>query len=324
MSKPYSGESTIKAIIKNSKSLFASKEHTHTMESIDGLQDAVNAAADSKFYVVTFDQGTDGQYHGDLTFAQIREKFEAGGNMVARIDGTDYIPLLSAATHQIIFSGIYQATSVSLTVGSNDVCTLTSTSLTRSNHNHPIATTSTNGFMSSKDKIKLDDIDTSKYETKEDAQAKYDEFNEVKKDKDIIVTYQEGSVFKVTHSSAEIFDATNNGCTVKFKKGTELLNILEVTESYVTFYMIYMSMDNKLRQQIVVVGDNSIMLEQDNEYDYAIKNHTHTEYANKEHTHDSYETKEDAATKFNNAKTYVDEALASKSSVQLFIWEETD
>lgn len=151
------------------------KGHTHTMESIDGLQDAVNAAADSKFYVVTFDADSNGQYHGDLTFAQIREKFEAGGNMVARIDGTDYIPLLSAATHQIIFSGIYQATSVSLTVGSNDVCTLTSTSLARSNHNHPIATTSTNGFMSSADKTKLDGIDISKYETKEDAQVKYDE-----------------------------------------------------------------------------------------------------------------------------------------------------
>lgn len=151
------------------------KGHTHTMESIEGLQDAVNAAADSKFYVVTFDMGDDNQYHGDLTFAQIREKFEAGGNMVARIDGTDYIPLLSAATHQIIFSGIYQATSVSLTVSSNDVCTLTSTSLARSNHNHPTVTTSTNGFMSSKDKIKLDEIDASKYETKEDAQVKYDE-----------------------------------------------------------------------------------------------------------------------------------------------------
>lgn len=151
------------------------KNHTHTMESIEGLQDAVNAAADSKFYVVTFDMGDDGEYHGDLTFAQIREKFEAGGNMVARIDGTDYIPLLSAATHQIIFSGIYQATSVSLTISSNDVCTLTSTSLARSNHNHTAATQTSSGFMSAKDKIKLDGIDTSKYETKEDAQTKYDE-----------------------------------------------------------------------------------------------------------------------------------------------------
>lgn len=87
----------------------ADVEHNHAVDDIVGLQDAVNAAADSKFYVVTFDIGSDGEYHGDLTFAEIREKFEAGGNMVARIDGTDYIPLLSAAPHQIIFSGIYQS-----------------------------------------------------------------------------------------------------------------------------------------------------------------------------------------------------------------------
>ena len=125
-----------------------------------GVDDAVKEAADSKFYVVTFDQGSDGEYHGDLTFAEIREKFEAGGNMVARIDGTDYIPLLSAAEHQIIFSGIYQATSVSLTVDKNDVCTLTSTSLSRSNHSHPTASSSTSGFMSKADKSKLDGIET--------------------------------------------------------------------------------------------------------------------------------------------------------------------
>ena len=151
------------------------KDHTHTMKSIEGLQDAVNAAADSKFYVVTFDKGDDGEYHGDLTFAQIREKFEAGGNMVARIDDTDYIPLLSAATHQIIFSGIYQSQSVSLTVNANDVCTLTTTPLSQSSHGHSIATQTSNGFMSSADKTKLDGIDISKYETKEDAQVKYDE-----------------------------------------------------------------------------------------------------------------------------------------------------
>lgn len=125
----------------------------------DSIEETVNAAADSKFYVVTFDMGDDGEYHGDLTFAEIREKFEAGGNMVARIDGTDYIPLLSAAPHQIIFSGIYQATSVSLTVDSNDVCTLSSTSLSRSNHNHGTASETSSGFMSKEDKAKLNGID---------------------------------------------------------------------------------------------------------------------------------------------------------------------
>lgn len=108
--------------------------HKHTIDNIDGLQEAVNNAADSKFYVVTFDKGSDNEYHADLTFAEIREKFEAGGNMVARIDGTDYIPLLSVASHQIIFSGIYQAQSVSLTINSSDVCELTTTSLVQNSN----------------------------------------------------------------------------------------------------------------------------------------------------------------------------------------------
>lgn len=114
----------------NHDDAYAELGHTHTYESITGIEDVINNVADSKFYVVTFDMGTDNKYHADLTFAEIREKFEAGGNMVARIDGTDYIPLLSAASHQIIFSGIYNAQSVSLTINSSDECTLTTTSLT--------------------------------------------------------------------------------------------------------------------------------------------------------------------------------------------------
>lgn len=158
--KKYVGPDSLSAILNNIESTYSQKAHMHSIESIKGLQEAVGAAADSKFYVVTFDQGADGEYHGDLTFAEIREKFEAGGNMVARIDGTDYIPLLSAAPHQIIFSGIYQATSVSLTIGSNDVCTLSSTSLARSSHTHPAASSSASGFMSKEDKVKLNGIET--------------------------------------------------------------------------------------------------------------------------------------------------------------------
>lgn len=148
------------------------------------------------------------------------------------------------------------------------------------------------------------------YETKEDAQLKYDEFDDVKKDKDLIVTYQEGTSFNVTHSSQEILEAVNNGQTVKFKKGSELLNLLEATESYATFYMLYVNMDNKLQQQIIAVSNDSIMLEQDNEYDYAIKNHTHDEYANKTHTHTEYETTENATLKYDE----LSENIASKQN----------
>ena len=134
-------------------------EHTHTYESVEGLEDVIGNIADAKFYVVTFERGDDNKYHADLTFAEIREKFEGGGNMVARIDGTDYIPLLSAAPHQIIFSGIYNTQSVSLTINANEVCTLTTTQLANSSHSHSAASTTTNGFMSKDDKTKLNNIE---------------------------------------------------------------------------------------------------------------------------------------------------------------------
>lgn len=149
--------------------------HTHTYESIEGLEDVIDEIADSKFYVVTFDRGSDNKYHANLTFTEIRAKFEAGGNMVARIDGTEYIPLLSASSNQIIFSGIYKTQSVALTVDSNEVCTLITTHLSDSSHAHPNVSTTVNGFMSKEDKIKLNSIEPSTYETKSDAQVKYDE-----------------------------------------------------------------------------------------------------------------------------------------------------
>ena len=90
-----------------------------------------------------------------------------------------------------------------------------------------------------------------------------------KKDKDLIVTYVEGSTLRVTHTSAEIYTAIQNGQTIKFQKGTELLNVLEATADYITFYMLYISMEEELQQKIVVVSGDSIMLDQDYTYEYA-------------------------------------------------------
>lgn len=148
---------------------------------------------------------------------------------------------------------------------------------------------------------------SSTYETKENAQFKYDELNNIKKDKDIIVTYQEGSNFGVTHSSTEIFNAINNGQTVKFRKGTELLDVLEATADYITFYMFYVNMEGKLHQIIVVISGNSIMLEQDDTYDYATKNEVNAK-ADKTHTHTEYETVENASSKYDEFS----EGIASK------------
>ena len=94
---------------------------------------------------------------------------------------------------------------------------------------------------------------------------------ENKKDKDLIVTYSADSRFYSTHSSGEILDAINNGQTVKFKKGAELLNILEADSSYATFYIFYVNMDGKLQQKIIVISGNSIIIEQDDTYDFVTK-----------------------------------------------------
>ena len=92
-----------------------------------------------------------------------------------------------------------------------------------------------------------------------------------KKDKDLIVTYQDGSSFYTTHSSSEILEEVNNGRTVQFKKDSELLNLMEITPDYATFYMFYINMNGKTQQKVVVISGNSIMLEQDDIYDYAQK-----------------------------------------------------
>ena len=64
-----------------------------------------------------------------MTFEEIQTRFGEGINMVCRVDGTDYIPLLSVTPNKIMFSGIYQTTSVSLDFTSDGVGRLTSLSL---------------------------------------------------------------------------------------------------------------------------------------------------------------------------------------------------
>ena len=169
--------------------------------------------------------------------------------MVCHVDGTDYIPLLSVTSSKIIFSGIYNATSVSLDFDSEGIGTLSTTYLCDSN--------SLTDHTSNKDI----------HVTAEDKET----WNDIvlKKNKDIIVTYAQGSTFRVTHSTQEIYEAVQNGTTVYFQKGTELLNLMEITSSYATFFMFYMSMEGKPQQKVVVITGDSIMLDQDDTYDYA-------------------------------------------------------
>ena len=105
-----------------------------------------------------------------------------------------------------------------------------------------------------------------------------------KKDKDLIVTYKAGSTSKVTHTVAEINEVVNNGGTVKLQKDAELLNLLEVTADFATFYIIYMNINGKLQQKVVAISGDDIVLEQDDIYDYA----TTASLANKANKTDVY------------------------------------
>lgn len=63
-----------------------------------------------------------------ITFNELYNKFQLGNvNMVCHVDGTDYIPLLSVTSRSIIFSGIYNTTSVSLVFNTEGVGTLSTT-----------------------------------------------------------------------------------------------------------------------------------------------------------------------------------------------------
>ena len=102
---------------------------------------------------------------------------------------------------------------------------------------------------------------------------------ENKKEKDLIVTYQNGSKYYATHDVSEIKEAADNGRTVKFLKDGEFLDLLEATKDFATFYIVYINMNNKLQQKIVALSSNSIMLEQDDTYDYATKSYVDNKVA---------------------------------------------
>ena len=90
----------------------------------------------------------------------------------------------------------------------------------------------------------------------------------LKKNKDIIVTYAEASYTTVTHNSQDLYNEIMAGTTVYFKKGTELLPVMEADPSYITFFMFYMNMNNQPQQKVVVITGNSVMMDQDETYTY--------------------------------------------------------
>lgn len=97
---------------------------------ITAKEEEVSDIIEKHFLIVnTVKQGNNYLLDG-TTFIEIYDKFNGGNiNMVCRVDGTDYIPLLSVTPSKIIFSGIYQKTSVSLDFGTDGVGVLSSTYL---------------------------------------------------------------------------------------------------------------------------------------------------------------------------------------------------
>ena len=89
------------------------------------------------------------------------------------------------------------------------------------------------------------------------------------KDKDLIVTYKDSGNRTSTYSVAEIKNAFENGRSVIFVKQGENLNLLEVTDDFATFYIVYINQNNKLQQKIVALSGSDVILEQDDTYDYA-------------------------------------------------------
>lgn len=82
------------------------------------------------FFVVETIQNENQYLLDGTTFDELYEKFQLGNvNMVCHVDGTDYIPLLSVTPSKIIFSGIYNTTSVSLDFNSEGIGILTTTHL---------------------------------------------------------------------------------------------------------------------------------------------------------------------------------------------------
>lgn len=95
----------------------------------DSLGNNLGSEIENYFFIVETER-IDGVYYlKDITFDEIIEKFNNGGNMVCHVDGTDYIPLLSVTSYKIIFSGIYNTTSVSLDFNSEGVGNLSTTYL---------------------------------------------------------------------------------------------------------------------------------------------------------------------------------------------------
>ena len=126
-------------------------------------------------------------------------------------------------------------------------------------------------------KSDLENIDLSTYETKANAQLKYDEFSSnisSKQDKNVIVEYKTSSTTEATLGADEISTAADAGIDVKFFDGYEYLNLLEYSQGqgFAVFYTEYLDMNEVFTVKYVVIGSNGdIMMSDKKEYNLAYK-----------------------------------------------------
>ena len=120
---------------------YSALDNYYNKTEVDELHNSLEEYIDSKaedsvkkyFLIVETTKNGSNYLLDGITFNEINEKFNTGNvNMVCHVDGTDYIPLLSVTSSSIIFSGIYNTTSVSLVFNTQGVGTLTSTYLSKS------------------------------------------------------------------------------------------------------------------------------------------------------------------------------------------------
>ena len=95
----------------------------------DFMEETIN----NRFFIVETEKQGSNYILSNITFNELVGKFNNGGTMVCHVDDTDYIPLLSATASKIMFSGIYQGTSVSLDFTTDGVGILTTTCLAENN-----------------------------------------------------------------------------------------------------------------------------------------------------------------------------------------------
>ena len=205
-----------------------------------------------------------------ITFDELYDKFQLGNvNMVCHVDGTDYIPLLSVTPNKIMFSGIYQTTSVSLDFDSNGVGTLTSNFLVNQERLHYYST-------KTETDTKIADLVNSAPETLDtlgELAAALEENQEVvdilnasianKQNKNVIV-YRDSETKLASMTAPQIMEKVRLGENVYYTpnlQGGTLHPYLEGSDTAVFFYSNYIDNSRVIGTGVLIDANGTISTE---------------------------------------------------------------